>query len=65
MKEEEMKRTLITEDELCRRLLVTKACARAWRNRGGGPAWIKVGRLVRYDERAVDEWLQEQTRGNK
>lgn len=29
---------------------------------GRGPKFIKIGRLVRYDERALDEYLDGQTR---
>ena len=29
---------------------------------GGGPPYIKTGRLVRYDSRRVDEWLSAQER---
>jgi predicted DNA-binding transcriptional regulator AlpA len=28
-----------------------------WRVLGKGPAWFKIGRLVRYDEAEVDRWL--------
>ena len=36
-----------------------------WRSLGkGGPAWFKVGRLVRYDESAVDEWLDRMRAGD-
>ena len=33
----------------------------AWRCRkSGGPPWIKIGRLVRYSEGAVMDWLNGQ-----
>ena len=30
-----------------------------WRRRGFGPAWIRVGRLVRYPEGSVSAWICE------
>ena len=35
-----------------------------WRSLGKGPAWFKVGRLVRYDESAVNEWLDRMRAGD-
>lgn len=34
----------------------------AWRCRGDGPPYLKVGRAVRYDPRAVDAWLGSKAR---
>lgn len=34
----------------------------AWRVRGQGPRYRKVGALVRYDVRDVESWLEAQTR---
>ena len=33
---------------------------RAWRYQGIGPPFIKVGKLVKYDEADVDRWLAQQ-----
>jgi predicted DNA-binding transcriptional regulator AlpA len=33
-----------------------------WRSLGTGPAYVKVGRLVRYQWSAVDTWLSERTK---
>lgn len=33
-----------------------------WRVQGRGPRWIKIGRLVRYDEADLDAYLESQTR---
>lgn len=35
-----------------------------WRIRGKGPAYRKVGRLVRYVEAEVRSWLDDQVREN-
>lgn len=34
----------------------------AWRTRGGGPKFVKVGRLVRYRDEDVAEWIASRTR---
>jgi excisionase family DNA binding protein len=33
-----------------------------WRSLGKGPAWFKIGRLVRYRSEAVEAWLDEAER---
>lgn len=35
-----------------------------WRSRGGGPAFLKVGTAVRYQRRALFEWLAGRERAN-
>jgi predicted DNA-binding transcriptional regulator AlpA len=30
----------------------------AWRSRGGGPRFVRVGRLVRYRDEDVAAWIQ-------
>ena len=40
--------TLLTEQEAAARLRVTVKALQAWRGRGGGPPFIKMGRCVRY-----------------
>lgn len=35
---------------------------RNWRYRGTGPAFVKVGTRIRYDEAAVTAWQTEQER---
>lgn len=42
---------------------ITDAALRQWRHRGYGPAWIRVGRGVRYRREAVETWLRERERG--
>lgn len=34
-----------------------------WRKTGHGPAWFKVGNLVRYRGSAVQAWIEECERG--
>ena len=33
----------------------------AWRCRGGGPPFVRVGRLVRYRPETVREWIESRT----
>lgn len=49
--------TLLTTEQAAEWLTVTPAALRAWRTRGGGPAWIKLGQLVRYDVADLRDWL--------
>lgn len=54
-------RELLTTEEAASYLTVTASAVRAWRVRGGGPAFIKVGQSVRYSKSALDRWLEAQT----
>ena len=47
---------LLTEAETAQHLNCTKRCLQAWRLRGGGPEFVKVGRLVRYRPQAIDNF---------
>ena len=53
---------LLTPAQTAQRLGVQMRTLEAWRLRGGGPKYIKVGRLVRYRERDVAEWLASRER---
>jgi len=33
----------------------------AWRSRGGGPRYVKVGSLVRYRKSDILEWIERRT----
>ncbi len=35
-----------------------------WRSRGGGPRFLKLGRVVRYRRRALFEWMTARERNN-
>ena len=54
-----MPRRLMTTAQAADYLTVTVAALRAWRVRGGGPPWIKLGQAVRYDQNDLDAWLDE------
>jgi predicted DNA-binding transcriptional regulator AlpA len=49
---------LLPEDEAAREVKVKKQTMAAWRNRGQGPAYVKVGRLVYYRPSHLREWLE-------
>jgi excisionase family DNA binding protein len=48
---------LLTANELASELGVGTQTLAQWRWQGVGPAFIKVGRLVRYRRTEVDAWL--------
>jgi excisionase family DNA binding protein len=48
---------LLTANELASELGVGTQTLAQWRWQGAGPAFIKVGRLVRYRRTDVDAWL--------
>lgn len=52
---------LITPKQLAERLSVSVAQLANWRYRGVGPKFVKMGKLVRYQESAVEAWLQDNT----
>jgi len=40
------------------------ATLEAWRCRGGGPRFVKLGRSVRYRRADLNEWIESRTRCN-
>lgn len=42
---------------VAKRLRVKVKTLQAWRTRGGGPEFIKVGRLVRYSDQSIEKFL--------
>lgn len=52
---------LLNERELAEHLRVTVKAVQAWRYRGGGPAFVRVGRAVRYRAVDVEVWLKANT----
>ena len=48
----------LTETEAAVRLGLKVATLRAWRNQGRGPAYVRLGRAVRYLAIDIDEFLQ-------
>jgi excisionase family DNA binding protein len=54
--------SLIHPDTLARRLGTKRRTVDEWRITGKGPAFIRIGRSVRYAPEAVDAWLLSQQR---
>lgn len=48
---------MLTDVELARAAKCTPAALRRMRREGRGPAYVKLGRLVRYRLSAVQAWL--------
>ncbi len=44
---------LMTEDELCKALSLSKPTLQTWRSLRKGPPWIKVGRNIFFDKQKV------------
>jgi excisionase family DNA binding protein len=47
----------LTESEAAVRLGLKVATLRAWRHQGRGPAYVRLGRAVRYLSSDIDEYL--------
>ena len=52
---------LFDERQLAAVLSVSVKALQAWRYRGGGPAFLRLGRAVRYRPEDVDAWLEANT----
>jgi excisionase family DNA binding protein len=55
---------MVSQAEVAELLGVTERCIEGWRVRGGGPRYVRVGRLVRYRESDVSAWLDARTRAS-
>jgi predicted DNA-binding transcriptional regulator AlpA len=49
---------LLTTEEVAQRFRTSPSTVRYWRHLGIGPAGIRVGRRVLYDEAECDRWWQ-------
>lgn len=52
---------LMTEEDTARYLGIATGTLRNWRSLGQGPAYVKVGRYVRYEPQALAAWIKERT----
>ncbi len=50
---------LLTETEVSGLLNCTKSALRRWRLEGSGPTFVRVGRLIRYDESDLTEYVEQ------
>ena len=50
---------LLTEREAAELLCVSFRTLQVWRSKGKGPAYIKLGRTVRYDPADLRRWIDQ------
>jgi excisionase family DNA binding protein len=55
-------RSLVSVDELARRLGVSASTVRRWRRDGKLPEAVVLGGVVRWRPETIEEWLEEQDR---
>ena len=53
---------LLEQERVAEQLGVKAKTMEAWRSRGGGPAFVRVGRLVRYRPADVESWIRSRVR---
>lgn len=53
--------TLYCESVISKTLACEEKTLQAWRSRGGGPPFVKIGRLVRYRGCDVKNWITSRT----
>ncbi|MBA3464352.1 MAG: helix-turn-helix domain-containing protein [Deltaproteobacteria bacterium] len=53
----------LDEKQLCAELSISSVTATKWRRNAEGPAFVRVGRLIRYPRASVDAWLASRTVG--
>ena len=52
---------LLTEQQASERLNIKVKTLQAWRVRGGGPKFVKLGRCIRYAEHHLEEFIAQKT----
>jgi hypothetical protein len=52
---------LLSEDETSRILKCTKAALRRWRRERRGPRFIRLGRLIRYSQSDLEDFVNRST----
>jgi len=55
---------ILNTSEASSYLKLAKATLEAWRTRGGGPVFLKLGKAVRYRQSDLDSFLQSRTFDN-
>lgn len=54
-------RRLLNNDDTADQLGISRRTLPVWRVQGKGPKFIKIGKLVRYDESEVTAWIEANT----
>jgi excisionase family DNA binding protein len=52
---------LLTENQAAEFLNLSTRTLQAWRIKGGGPRFARLGRAVRYRQADLNEWLESRT----
>ena len=55
---------LLSTKELAKRLNLSHRTLENMRMSGKGPAFVRVGRLIRYTEKAVIDWIRSRSASN-
>ncbi|ODT25794.1 helix-turn-helix domain-containing protein [Microbacterium sp. SCN 69-37] len=61
---EDPEHTFLTPQELAEQLGLCVSRLSAWRQHGGGPAFVKLGRSVIYKVADIERWLEASTRSS-
>jgi predicted DNA-binding transcriptional regulator AlpA len=48
---------LLGQERVAQRLGVATKTMEAWRHRGGGPPFVRIGRLIKYRSQDVEKWI--------
>ena len=56
--------TLLTQREAAAQLRLSQRTLERFRVSGGGPTYIKAGRLVRYREQDLEKWIASRVVGS-
>lgn len=54
--------TLLDTTQAASYLNIARRTMERWRCEGYGPNFIRIGRVVRYSDSALEDWIQRQTR---
>ncbi|WP_376690094.1 helix-turn-helix transcriptional regulator [Wenzhouxiangella sp. EGI_FJ10409] len=57
-------KSFLTTEEAAEYVGLQKSTLEAWRCRGGGPRFVKMGRAVRYRLVDLDAWIESRLREN-
>jgi excisionase family DNA binding protein len=58
-----MDEDLLTVDELCKWLKITRKTTERWRKEG--MPFVKIKGSVRFERKAIEQWIEENGKGSK
>jgi len=58
-----MDEDLLTVDELCKWLKITRKTTERWRKEG--MPFVKIRGSVRFERKAIEQWIEENGKGSK